>query len=206
MDNTNMDNANTQPFVHYSNASAEQREFIEKKIREGLGGVQSSLVEECITLSVSEGALGGEFDYDRIQNFYADITKGDVRFEVEGPDEDGDFEVTIDYDGANESLYVPPKNPERPLDGPDESLLEKAKEDLLIEIQEQYAGLPQDIMEWWFVTDDWLKRKLIQQGEPVLDNAYGTWWGRAATGQRISLDETFWAIYQQGVLNVEKRS
>jgi hypothetical protein len=52
----------------------------------------------------------------------------------------------------------------------------------------------QEIFEWWLVSP-WLGRKLLIEGEPVIDNGYGTWWGRTITGQAISLDDVMQTIY-----------
>ena len=46
---------------------------------------------------------------------------------------------------------------------------------------------PQEIFEWWLVSP-WLGKKLMVEGEPVLENKYGMWWGRTTTGQAISMD------------------
>ena len=53
---------------------------------------------------------------------------------------------------------------------------------------------PQVVLEWWLVST-WLGRKLLVDGEPVLDNGYGVWWGRTTTGQAISLDYIIEKIY-----------
>lgn len=53
---------------------------------------------------------------------------------------------------------------------------------------------PQEIFEWWLVSK-WLGRKLLMEGEPLIDNGYGTWWGRTTTGQAISLDYVINSIY-----------
>lgn len=45
----------------------------------------------------------------------------------------------------------------------------------------------QEIFEWW-VVDSWTASKLKDQGEPILDNDYGIWWGRTTTGQAIKMD------------------
>lgn len=45
-----------------------------------------------------------------------------------------------------------------------------------------------EIFEWWLVSG-WLARQLKEEGEPILDNGYGVWWGRTTTGQAISMDE-----------------
>ncbi len=55
---------------------------------------------------------------------------------------------------------------------------------------------PQEIYEWWVVSY-WLTIKLRQHGEPILNNEYGTWWGRCSTGQAILLDGVIEAIYDE---------
>jgi len=47
---------------------------------------------------------------------------------------------------------------------------------------------PQEIYEWWLVTDC-LANKLITQGQPVLETDHGRWWGRTCTGQAIYMDD-----------------
>lgn len=48
---------------------------------------------------------------------------------------------------------------------------------------------PVEIYEWWRVSG-WLAEHLRAIGEPVLDNDYGTWWGRTCTGQGVIMDGT----------------
>lgn len=45
----------------------------------------------------------------------------------------------------------------------------------------------QEIYEWWLV-EDHIARELLIQGEPILQNNYGIWWGRTCSGQAISMD------------------
>lgn len=45
-----------------------------------------------------------------------------------------------------------------------------------------------EIFEWWTVSR-MLERDLREAGQPILDNDYGTWWGRCTTGQQVYLDE-----------------
>lgn len=52
---------------------------------------------------------------------------------------------------------------------------------------EGFEPAPQEIYEWWLVSD-WLADKLSQFEQPVLVTNYGTWWGRTCTGQAIKLD------------------
>jgi hypothetical protein len=58
---------------------------------------------------------------------------------------------------------------------------------------------PQDIFEWWPISDQWVTKRLIEMGEPVIDSDYGAWWGRTSTGQRIALDSTWWEMYQDAI-------
>lgn len=53
--------------------------------------------------------------------------------------------------------------------------------------EEGFAPSPQEIFEWWLVSD-WLADKLKEFEQPVLANDYGTWWGRTTTGQAIKMD------------------
>jgi hypothetical protein len=54
--------------------------------------------------------------------------------------------------------------------------------------------MPQEIFEWWLVSP-WLGKKLLIEGEPILDNGYGIWWGRTTTGQAISMDYVIQKMY-----------
>lgn len=53
---------------------------------------------------------------------------------------------------------------------------------------------PQEIYEWWLISP-WLSKKLLIEGQPILDNDYGVWWGRCATGQAIMMDYVIQQIY-----------
>lgn len=46
---------------------------------------------------------------------------------------------------------------------------------------------PQEILEWWAVSN-WLMEKLKDQGEPVVDTGSCAVWGRTTSGQAILLD------------------
>jgi hypothetical protein len=59
-----------------------------------------------------------------------------------------------------------------------------------------YDARPSDdreIYEWWLV-DSRLAEELRSVGEHVVDNDYGTWWGRTCTGQAIKMDGTMQEI------------
>lgn len=53
-----------------------------------------------------------------------------------------------------------------------------------------------EIYEWWLVSD-WLTIMLRKCGQPLLNNEYGTWWGRCCTGQAIFLDGVIEKIYDE---------
>ena len=55
---------------------------------------------------------------------------------------------------------------------------------------------PQEIYEWWLVSH-WMAEKLRERGEPVLQNDFGTWWGRCCTGQAIYMDGVIEHIYDE---------
>ena len=52
----------------------------------------------------------------------------------------------------------------------------------------------QEVFEWW-ACNDWLIEKLKEQGEPILETDYGSWWGRTCSGQAIKLDSVIEAIF-----------
>ncbi len=53
---------------------------------------------------------------------------------------------------------------------------------------------PEDpVYEWWLVTRS-LAEELTQIDEVVIENSFGRWWGRKATGQEIFLDGLFQRI------------
>lgn len=54
---------------------------------------------------------------------------------------------------------------------------------------------PQEVFEWWLVDSKWLSERLLEIGEPILDNGLGVWWGRTCTGQSIYLDSTLQLVY-----------
>jgi hypothetical protein len=65
----------------------------------------------------------------------------------------------------------------------------------MLNLKEMYEDSKemQEIFEWWIV-DEWMAEKLEEQGEPILKNDYGIWWGRTCTGQAILLDHVIKVI------------
>lgn len=56
-----------------------------------------------------------------------------------------------------------------------------------IEELESEQEEPQEIYEWWSVTN-WLANKLKSKGECIVSDGYNSYWGRCTTGQAILLD------------------
>jgi hypothetical protein len=52
--------------------------------------------------------------------------------------------------------------------------------------------------EWWVVTR-YVSQRLAEFGEPILDNDFGTWWGRTCTGQSICLDHVIGRLLGDGL-------
>lgn len=120
------------------------------------------------------------------------------------------------YDEANkfsieyiENLYYTPKEElleyiENTLDNTEiNDLLDDLGEDWLKDLtQEQleeitqehgFESEPQEVFQWYLVTS-YLGDKLKDIGEPVLENAYGIWWGRTCCNQSIETDGTIQKI------------
>lgn len=55
------------------------------------------------------------------------------------------------------------------------------------EFEEQPEDEPQEIFEWWIVSE-WLADKLKAHKEVIINDGYNTIWGRTCTGQAILLD------------------
>jgi hypothetical protein len=54
---------------------------------------------------------------------------------------------------------------------------------------------PQEILEWWMITDR-LADELREMREPILQNEYLTVWGRTTSGQAIAYDSCIEKIAQ----------
>lgn len=55
------------------------------------------------------------------------------------------------------------------------------------EFKDEPENEPQDILEWWIVTE-YLYKQLLDKGEPVLEWGNNYYWGRTCSGQSIMLD------------------
>jgi hypothetical protein len=73
------------------------------------------------------------------------------------------------------------------------SLIEKCFESSLFSIEDienlndEETDEYREIFEWWSISN-WLAEKLREHKQPILENDYGTWWGRCTTGQAIKMD------------------
>lgn len=47
-----------------------------------------------------------------------------------------------------------------------------------------------EVMEWW-LCDNWMMKKLEEEGEAILRTDFEDWWGRQASGQAIYMDSVF---------------
>lgn len=75
-----------------------------------------------------------------------------------------------------------------------ETYLKHNTEEQQLKDYEDREENPQEIFEWWVVSD-WLLEKLEDKGQPVLKTDFGSWWGRTCTGQAILLDSVIEEIY-----------
>jgi len=155
---------------------------------------ESSLVTDLLAIEhhASTANIAANFSYDNVENYYQDfdrILDGTVRQSrkdeikqlcTQNNLNDGyDIEDFI-TNSENESKEIAHEN----------------IEDLTVLARILNYQDPQEIFEWWAVTE-WLGNKLMESGEPVLSNDYGYWWGRTCTGQAIILDGTIQKIAVQ---------
>ena len=137
-----------------------------------VGNCQSYLVEELLKKNI--------FSYDDIINLYSDNQNEINELKNQLDEIKGDLKSNTSED----DLTTIAEN-ERKADE-----LESKIEEL-----EQEQSEPQEIFEWWLVSD-FMAKKLEDQKEPILKNDYGTWWGRTYTGQSIFLDHVIEEIYK----------
>lgn len=163
----------------------------------------SSLVDDCLKLAYEHsGDFFEEWSYENISNVYADPSSWDLTECRDWCDEHGG--ETADCPNPWEM-----KRPElvELLTGAGIECRDDESDDTLRDavianmddetidgleawreaVREEAGEHAAEIYEWWRV-DKWLAAQLNEIGECVLDNAYGTWWGRCATGQGLIMD------------------
>ena len=61
-----------------------------------------------------------------------------------------------------------------------------------------------EVYEWWLLTEGeaFLAEVLEDAGEVILEADGGYYWGRCCTGQSVSLDPTFWEVWQSWIVTV----
>ena len=148
----------------------------------------SYLVGELCEQSVnaSKHDVAYQFQIDDITNLYPVIpSPNDIR-------DEWDIEQCHDFLMLHGRLDGAPKRAENQ---PDYSW-EEDFVDYTAGVAEEIAedNEPQEIFEWWRITDTFIASKLEEIGEPILNNDYGTWWGRTCTGQAIICDGTFQSL------------
>lgn len=196
--------------IHYGNATDKQREYIRGMIHNRLGSCQSALVDMLLGRDDVDG-----FSTDDIEGMYPDQSAWDMDKcreylrdnGIDTPDPDP-WKMTRDelidtgyagigIDTRDEYAHITDDEARgqviSAMDSEDLEGLEDWREAV-----RQNADA-QEIYEWWPVEDSYLVEQLKEIGEPILDNDYGTWWGRTCTGQSIELDPTFWAIFQDAL-------
>lgn len=158
---------------------------------------QSSLVEECFKTEL--------FSYDDIANLYTkDYAQDQFRYKIIDESE-GNFQAaiySIDRSGQDiEFLTLSEENRAELLasdvdinDAGEVIQFYSDKNDFGYDTalgEDDEAKYDQDdmqeILEWWLVSD-WIADKFKEWEYPVLDNDYGTWYGRCTSGQSIAMD------------------
>lgn len=196
--------------IYYENATDKQREYIRSMIRRRLGGCQSSLVSMLIDREDVDG-----FSTDDIEGMYPDPFAWDMDEcreylrdnGIDTPDPDpwrmtrDELIAILDVDDEPEERAKLEQMADGDLRRNIVGLMNNEYLGGLEDWREavrQNAGA-QEIYEWWPVEDSYLAEQLKEIGEPILDNNYGTWWGRTCTGQCIELDPTFWEVFQDAL-------
>jgi hypothetical protein len=144
---------------------------------------QTGLIEALLQAEGTGSNLSESFCIDNITNLYPLIPAGYGELEA----------YCLDYGYCDKSTLD-----EIRLGCTEEGELNESDyEDELRELAES-SQEAQDIYEWWLI-DGWLAAKLKAEGEPVLDNEFGYWWGRTGTGQAAYLDAAIQNIARQSI-------
>lgn len=146
-----------------------------EKLQERIENIVRNEVLTCQSSLVEELLRKEIVNYDDIVNMYVDNSQ-----EIE--DKQTELEEL-------QEVEEPTEEQEKQIDK-----LERKIEEL-----EEEQENPQEIYEWWVVSN-WLAEKLEEYGEPILKSDYETWWGRTCTGQSITLDY----VIERIVTDIEK--
>lgn len=158
--------------VKKAKAQMDEHELQQKSehiVRNEVFHVLTMLAERCFQ--------EGIFNYDEIQNYYT------------FPEYIGDYAKF--YGGSEYAKISEVDRLEKMFGHFEAEGNTEAAESVRAEIEkiENLESEPQEIFEWWIVSD-WLKDELLKRGEPILesDEYWLNLWGRTTSGQAISMD------------------
>jgi hypothetical protein len=168
----------------------------------------SSLVTDSMELSDSGlGDIGKEFSYENVKNLRPDPSDWTIEQCREWLDDKGNGHPDPDPWGMKRDELVAYLHPD--WDGESETLAEYDDDRIRADVIREINDSDSDLEEWrsavrdsaedaevyqWFRVSDWLAGELDTDGECVLDNAYGQWWGRQCCGQSLIMDGTLQKI------------
>ena len=158
-------------------------ERVQRIINEDIYACQSGLVSDLIQLGDEAQALDGAFDLSDEENVCNMQTNPESWSQEECTDwlEERGIDFDEPLDSHNEDINHVAEDDDQRRKEIEEDYLDALKE--LVRDNAESA----EVLEWWLVSS-WLARKLEAHGAVVLDNGYGTWWGRQGSGQAISMD------------------
>lgn len=161
------------------------------------GKIVNNEIYVCQTGLVEELLNNGLFEWDNIQNMYIDNSeqvkelqeqKEEIEEQIEELKEQIE-QIEGQRQEEEEELIEQIEELERDIEKLDKQI--EQIEGQIEELKEE-EKTPNEPIEWWCVSN-WLKEKLLEYNEPILENDFGTWWGRCTTGQSIKLD---WVIQE----------
>jgi hypothetical protein len=161
----------------------------------------SAMVDDCIKMGFeSNSEFAREWSFDNVANYYVDPSEWDLA-ECKEWLEDHDAETpgqdpwTMDEDAFAEFLDLD-------IDEVKERTKESLVEDAVTDIESgseislwrnavrEHADEHRPEIYMWFRVNGFLADYLKEIGECVMDNSYGTWFGRTCCGQSILMDGT----------------
>jgi hypothetical protein len=191
-------------------ALKEGNSTVNQKIKEKFVGREvycnvNSLVEYCLSKGYEDS--DSPVSLDSIENYYlypewSKTVVGEALY-FEGGNEDAKETFLEEFDRLEEESSellekeeISEATHERNL-----ALIEEAKEEF-----EAIENEPQEIYEWWAISD-FLFRKLKEKGDAVVDSGSCYIWGRTTSGQAILLDYVITQICaDMGILEGQENS
>ena len=171
------------------------------KIKDALVQREIYACQTCLISDILSNYELGEslgITWEEIENLYHKPEEQDILYKLENltgltdPEEVREAIDRIEEFWEDNSHLLGRKDPvnkwSSPLsDGALKWAHNKSEAEELLERLEDLEEQPQEIYEWWLVSN-WFAEKLSQWGEPTLTDGQSIWWGRTTTGQAISLD------------------